>query len=56
MKTRGAKVLAQSLQKAVNCLKELHLSFDEINKEGALAIVEALANKDSLEKLDLNGN
>lgn len=55
MKTEGAKALAKSLQGAVNNLKDLNLSFDEINKEGALAIVEALVNKESLEKLELNG-
>ena len=36
-------------------MKDLNLSYDEINKEGALAIVEALVNKESLEKLELNG-
>nr|XP_058971510.1 ran GTPase-activating protein 1-like [Pocillopora verrucosa] len=56
VKTEGAKALAKSLQGAVNNLKDLNLSYDEINKEGALAIVEALVNKESLEKLELNGN
>jgi len=56
VKTEGAKALAECLRSALNNLKELNLSFDEINKEGALAIVEALASKDSLEKLELNGN
>lgn len=55
VKTEGAKALAGCLRSAVNNLKELNLSFDEINKEGALAIVEALASKESLEKLELNG-
>ena len=55
VKTEGAKALAKSLRGAVNNLKELNLSFDEINKEGALAIVEALESKDCLEKLELNG-
>lgn len=55
VKTEGAKALAECLRSALNNLKELNLSFDEINKEGALAIVEALASKDSLEKLELNG-
>lgn len=55
VKTEGAKALAKSLQGAVNNLKDLNLSYDEINKEGALAIVEALVNKESLEKLELNG-
>ena len=36
-------------------IQELNLSFDEINKEGALAVVESVRNKDNLEKLDLNG-
>ena len=56
IKTKGAKALAECLRSALNNLKELNLSFDEINKEGALAIVEALASKDTLEKLELNGN
>lgn len=56
VKTEGAKALAKSLRTSVNNLKELNLSFDEINKEGALAIVEALESKDSLKKLELNGN
>ena len=47
--------MAKSLRTSVNNLKELNLSFDEINKEGALAIVEALESKDSLKKLELNG-
>jgi len=55
VKTEGAKAFAGCLRSAVNNLKELNLSFDEINKEGALAIVEALASKESLEKLELNG-
>lgn len=55
VKTEGAKALAKSLRTSVNNLKELNLSFDEINKEGALAIVEALESKDSLKKLELNG-
>ena len=55
VKTEGAKALAKSLRTSVNNLKELNLSFDEINKEGALAIVEALERKDSLKKLELNG-
>lgn len=55
VKTEGAKALAKSLRSSVNNLKELNLSFDEINKEGALAIVEALESKDSLKKLELNG-
>lgn len=55
VKTEGAKALAECLRSALNNLKELNLSFDEINKEGALAIVEALTSKESLEKLELNG-
>ena len=55
VKTAGAKALAQALQKGVPNLKELNLSFDEIDAEGALAISEASQNKDFLEKLDLNG-
>ncbi|XP_044177192.1 ran GTPase-activating protein 1-like [Acropora millepora] len=56
VKTEGAKELAKSLRSGVNNLQELNLSYDEINKEGALAIVEALESKDCLKKLELNGN
>ena len=55
VKTEGAKALAGCLRSGLNNLKELNLSFDEINKEGALAIVEALSSKETLEKLELNG-
>ena len=55
VKTEGAKELAKSLRSAVKNLKQLNLSYDEINKEGALAVVEALESKDCLEKLELNG-
>ena len=55
VKTEGAKELAKSLRSGVNNLQELNLSYDEINKEGALAIVEALESKDCLKKLELNG-
>ncbi|XP_015779681.1 PREDICTED: ran GTPase-activating protein 1-like isoform X1 [Acropora digitifera] len=56
VKTEGAKELAKSLRSGVNNLQELNLSYGEINKEGALAIVEALESKDCLKKLELNGN
>ena len=55
VKTEGAKELARGLRSAVPNLKELNLSFGEISKEGALAVVEALENKDCLEILELNG-
>lgn len=35
--------------------QELNLSYGEITADAALAVVEAVKNKDQLEKLDLNG-
>ena len=55
VKTAGAKALAHALRCGVPNLKELNLSFGEINIEGALAIGEASKTKEFLEKLDLNG-
>lgn len=36
-------------------LQELNLSFGEITEEAALAVAQAVKDKDQLEKLDLNG-
>ncbi|XP_015928387.1 ran GTPase-activating protein 1 [Parasteatoda tepidariorum] len=56
LRNEGAKVLAKSLQ--VNCehLIELNLGFNEIEKDGGLAIVKAIENKYTLQSLILNGN
>lgn len=35
--------------------QELYLGYDEINKDGALAIAKSLAKKEFLQKIDLNG-
>ncbi|KAG7239411.1 hypothetical protein INR49_028881 [Caranx melampygus] len=37
-------------------LKELNLSFGEITEDAALAVAQAVKDKDQLQKLDLNGN
>ena len=39
----------------ISTLQELHLSFNEINKTGAMVIAESVDNKDVLEKLELDG-
>ena len=39
----------------ISPLQELHLSFNEINKTGAMVIAESVDNKDVLEKLELDG-
>ncbi|CAG5897499.1 unnamed protein product [Menidia menidia] len=52
----GAKAIAESVSEGLPILKELNLSYGEITEEVALAVAEAVKNKDQLEKLDLNGN
>ncbi|XP_070778760.1 ran GTPase-activating protein 1-like isoform X2 [Enoplosus armatus] len=52
----GAIAIAESVSEGLPILKELNLSFGEITEEAALAVAQAVKNKDQLEKLDLNGN
>ncbi|CAG9859602.1 unnamed protein product [Phyllotreta striolata] len=56
LKTKGAVLLAGALKDAHSNLEELNLGFNEIKKEGALRVVEAMANKSKLKKLILDGN
>ncbi|KAM4716457.1 ran GTPase-activating protein 1-like isoform 2-T2 [Anableps anableps] len=56
VRPEGAKAIAETVSKGLPILKELNLSYGEITADAALAVVEAVKNKDQLEKLDLNGN
>ncbi|CAB1415220.1 unnamed protein product [Pleuronectes platessa] len=52
----GAAAIAETVSEGLPILKELNLSFCEITEEAALAVAQAVTNKDQLVKLDLNGN
>nr|XP_019962420.1 PREDICTED: ran GTPase-activating protein 1-like isoform X2 [Paralichthys olivaceus] len=52
----GATAIAETVSEGLPILKELNLSFCEITEEAALAVAQAVKNKDQLTKLDLNGN
>ncbi|KAK5616125.1 Ran GTPase-activating protein 1 [Crenichthys baileyi] len=56
VRPEGAKAIAETVSEGLPILKELNLSYGEISADAALAVVQALKNKDKLEKLDLNGN
>ncbi|XP_072299850.1 ran GTPase-activating protein 1-like [Eucyclogobius newberryi] len=52
----GAIAIAETVSEGLPILKELNLSFCEITDEAALKVTQAVKHKDTLEKLDLNGN
>jgi len=56
VRTRGAASIARNLASSNPNLKQLLLAFGEIQLEGGIEICNALACKEHLEKLDLNGN
>ncbi|KAK6976411.1 ran GTPase-activating protein 1-like isoform X1 [Biomphalaria glabrata] len=56
IRTEGAKAIADVLRNSHKNLKELILSGNEINKTGAIDIIESLETKEFLEKLDLDAN
>ena len=56
VRTGGAKAIAKALKNSNPNLEQLILSFGEIQLEGGLRICEALSGKQSLVKLDINGN
>uniref|UniRef100_UPI00358EE50B ran GTPase-activating protein 1-like n=1 Tax=Myxine glutinosa TaxID=7769 RepID=UPI00358EE50B len=56
VRSAGAFALAKTLTEGLPKIKELNLSYGEINHIAAMAVVRAVTNTDSLEKLDLNGN
>ncbi|XP_041072789.1 ran GTPase-activating protein 1-like [Carcharodon carcharias] len=55
VRSTGACAIAKSLQNSLSKLKELNLSYGEIKKEAANEVVKALAFKENLQKVDLNG-
>ncbi|XP_033109584.1 ran GTPase-activating protein 1-like [Anneissia japonica] len=56
VKSEGAEALAESLKNGLPALKELNLSFGEINSSAAIKIAESLDGKTALQKVELNGN
>lgn len=56
VRTKGAFALADALKVSCPQLRELYLGFNEINREGGKAIVDAMENKTELDILGLNGN
>lgn len=56
VRTEGAKLLADSVKGNHRKLKVLKLGGNEIRAPGALAVAEAMANKEELEIIDLNAN
>lgn len=56
LKTAGAISLANALKTGHNNLEELTLGHNEIRLKGGLQLVEAMANKNKLKVLNLNGN
>ena len=51
----GAKSLAISLEEGHDSLEEIHLTNNEIELDGAMAILNAVAKKPNIKKIDLNG-
>ena len=56
VRTNGAKALAKALKNSNPGLEQLILSGGEVQLEGGLKICEALADKEALQKVDLNEN
>lgn len=56
LKTEGARLIAYALKESHANLRELHMDSNEIRLAGGFAIVDAIANKDKLEKLTLDTN
>ena len=56
LRNKGAKYIANALKEGHNKLRELTLSFNEVRNSGAQTVAECMINKDSLQKLDLDGN
>ncbi|XP_070540108.1 ran GTPase-activating protein 1-like [Ptychodera flava] len=56
VRSGGAMAIAESLKNGVLKLRELNLSFGEINKDAAKAVSESMQDKTELKSLDLNGN
>ncbi|XP_051899118.1 ran GTPase-activating protein 1b [Pristis pectinata] len=56
VRSKGAIAIAEAVKLGLKKLKELNLSFGEIQKNAAIMVAKAMEHKSLLEKLDLNGN
>lgn len=56
LRSGGAEVIGNALTEGHVKLKELVLSFNEVNKDAAVVVAEAMAEKPELLRLDLDGN
>ncbi|KAF6733721.1 Ran GTPase-activating protein 1 [Oryzias melastigma] len=56
VRSEGAVALAAVLREGLPALREVNLSFGEITEAAALVVAQAVADKPSMEKVDLNGN
>lgn len=56
LKDRGALALAPALAADMPSLKEVIMSFNEIRRDGALAVATSMKNKNTLQFLNLDGN
>ncbi|CAG0887535.1 unnamed protein product [Darwinula stevensoni] len=56
LKTEGTKFIAEALATGHECLEELCLDRNDMDAEGALAVLESLKMNQMLSKLNLDGN
>ncbi|XP_044157806.1 ran GTPase-activating protein 1 [Bufo gargarizans] len=56
VRSKGAMAIAAALREGLHKIKELNLSFCEIEREAAVSLAESIEDKSELEKLDINGN
>jgi len=56
LKDKGASVLAPALAADMPTLKEVIMSFNEIRRDGALAVAGSMKNKSNLKTINLDGN
>ncbi|XP_041863876.1 ran GTPase-activating protein 1a isoform X1 [Melanotaenia boesemani] len=56
VRSAGAKAIAETVSEGLPILKELNLSYGEITEDAALAVAQAVKDKNQMEKLELNGN
>ena len=56
MRTDGATHIGDALKTSNPHLRQLILSFGEVQLDGAIRVCEGIAGKEMLELVDLNGN
>lgn len=56
VKSKGAAAIAEALKDGHIALKELYLTFNEMDRESGLKVVSALENKPNLQRIYMNGN